>query len=110
MGGGDEAQHGRGKRKVESGKHSTDAVGDTFYTFHFPLSTFRFTNLPVLAVNALQVAVGKEEVDDGVQRRLLASMNHHGGYLKVGGSSAEAATDSAVYITCSWTKTTLHNL
>jgi hypothetical protein len=54
--------------------------------------------------------VGKEEVDDGVQRRLLASMNHHGGYLKVGGSSAEAATDSAVYITCSWTKTTLHNL
>jgi hypothetical protein len=65
--------------------------------------------LPVLAVDALQVAVGEEDVDDGIQWGLFAAVEHYGSHLKVGRSPAEAAADSAVNTAFPWTKLTFHN-
>ena len=43
----------------------------------------------VLAVDALQVAVGEEEVDDGVERRLFAAVQTYGAHFGGRGGTAE---------------------
>ena len=40
--------------------------GEMIHGLLFPFPSFRFADLPVLAVDTLQVAVGEEDVDDGV--------------------------------------------
>ena len=59
--------------------------------FCFYVKTFTFTaDLPVLAVDAMQVAIREEDVDDGIEGRLLASVDAYGRYFEGVGSAAEA--------------------
>ena len=62
-----------------------ELVDGISFTFHL------FTaDLVVLAVDALEIAVGEEDVDDGVERGFLAAVEYDGGHLEVGGGPAEA--------------------
>ena len=49
----------------------------------------------VLAEDAMEAAVREEDVDDGVEGRLLAGMCADGGNFKVVGRTAYGATDGA---------------
>ena len=57
----------------------------------------------VLAVDAMEVAVGEEDVDDGVEGWLFATVEADGGDFEVGGGTAETSTAGAIGTTSSRT-------